>query len=430
MPTDLQKKVLDQINEQEIVRFGMGLADIHSPTGLEAEAVRFWFEEFSKLGLRTKLQEISQNRFNALAELPGTGAGFSLMFNGHLDISYTKRELHVPGGENAFRYRQNPEAEQVDGKSTLQEGWIVGNGIRNMKSAHAAYFGAVAAILRAGVKLKGDILVAAVSGEIEKAPVDDFQGVEYQGYGEGTRYLVTHGGVADGCILGEPTKLQVMVGNFGALWLKLSTRGQISHTAWCDQVDNCIEAMANFVPRLRAWIDDYRRKVNFHGISPQVNISSFQGGWPWRLSRTPTYCNLYLDIRYAPGVNPLQIKEEIKRLVATVKKDDPRLDVEVDLLVNMPPAYTPPEDPIIQTIKTAHHTIFGENPNESFDGAFTDASHLTSYGIPAVIYGPGGRNKPGIPDYVYGYQSVEDLINATRVYALAALNFCMQERKG
>jgi acetylornithine deacetylase len=429
MDKGIQKKVLDQINEEEVVQFAMDLTDVYSPTGFEADASRFCFDEFSRLGLRAKLQEISDGRFNALGELPGTGGGRTLMFNGHMDISYTEMDLQLVGGENTLAYRQNMGADQVRNKSTLEDGWIYGNGVRNMKSAMAAYVGAVAAIMRTGVKLKGDIIIAAVCGEIEKAPVDGYTGREYLGYGEGSRFLVTHGGVADGCILGEPSKLQVIRGNCGTVWLKLSTPGELSHTAWCDQVDNSIEAMTKLIVPLREWIDRYRESNQYLGTTPQVNISSIQGGWPWRMSRTPTYCNLYLDVRYIPGLHPLQIKEEIKNVVAKAQARNPKLEVEIEILVSMPPAETSKEDPVVQAVIGAHRQVFGQEPEESFKGVYTDASHMTSYGIPSVIYGPAGRNKLGVPEYVYGWQCVEDLVNATRVYALAALDYCMGDRK-
>ena len=103
-----------------------------------------------------------------------------------------------------------------------------------MKGALACYVAAVRALRDAGVRLRGDLLVAAVAGEIEKTQWGDAQGAEFRGYAAGTRYLVTHGGVADVCILGEPTENKVVLGHFGSLWLRLSTRGPFVHTAFSE----------------------------------------------------------------------------------------------------------------------------------------------------------------------------------------------------
>ena len=47
------------------------------------------------------------------------------------------------------------------------------------------------------VKLKGDILLTCVGGEIEKSQIGDRQDRLYRGGGCGTWYAITHGAVAD-----------------------------------------------------------------------------------------------------------------------------------------------------------------------------------------------------------------------------------------
>src|ERR1700758_2352126 len=76
-----------------------------------------------------------------------------------------------------------------------RDGRLYGLGISNMKGALACYVEALRALADAGVRLKGDVLVAAVCGEIEKAQQGDAQGAQYRGYAAGSRYLATHGGV-------------------------------------------------------------------------------------------------------------------------------------------------------------------------------------------------------------------------------------------
>ena len=86
-----------------------------------------------------RLQEMSETQANALGELPGTGGGYSLMFNGHMDISYTEKEVYVPGGENTMVQQSAGTTGFSLEPSIIDDGWIKGNGIRNMKSAMAAY---------------------------------------------------------------------------------------------------------------------------------------------------------------------------------------------------------------------------------------------------------------------------------------------------
>src|SRR5207253_3813478 len=95
-------------------------------------------------------------------------------------------------------------------QGVLKNGVIYGLGIYNMKGALVCYTDAVKALMRAGVRLKGDVIIAAVAGEIEKTRWGEFRGKEYRGYGYGTHYLVNHGVLPDMCILGEPTDMRVV----------------------------------------------------------------------------------------------------------------------------------------------------------------------------------------------------------------------------
>ena len=103
-----------------------------------------------------------------------------------------------------------------------------------MKGALACYVEALRALADAGVTLRGDCMIAAVCGEIEKTQYGDAQGAQYRGYAAGSRYLVSHGGVADMCILGEPTEGKVVLGHFGSLWLRIGTQGNFIHTAFSE----------------------------------------------------------------------------------------------------------------------------------------------------------------------------------------------------
>ena len=145
------------------------------------------------------------------------------MFNGHMDTSYSGREPHLRAK------RRLPAAAR-----SCATAHIWGLGISNMKGALACYVEAVRAIQDAGhARWRGDIVIAAVVGEIEKAQWgEEFRGSEYRGYAAGSRYLPTHGGIADMCILGEPTEQRVVLGHYGTMWARISTPGPFIHTAF------------------------------------------------------------------------------------------------------------------------------------------------------------------------------------------------------
>ena len=157
---------------------------------------------------------------------------------------------------------------------------------------------------RRRVRLRGDVLVAAVSGEIEKTQWGDAQGAEYRGYAAGSRYLVSHGGVADMCVLGEPTESKVVLGHFGSLWLRISTRGPFVHTAFSEgkRDENAIVRLRDVLDAVLEWIPTWENDPEnaYRGAKAIVNVGAVEGGFGWRVSRTPHRADLFLDVRVPP----------------------------------------------------------------------------------------------------------------------------------
>ena len=72
-------------------------------------------------------------------------------------------------------------------------------------------------------------------GEIEKTAIEEFQGIEYSGYGIGTRHLATHGVTADFALLAEPTGMRIAIANMGVMWLRITVGGTVAHSAMANR---------------------------------------------------------------------------------------------------------------------------------------------------------------------------------------------------
>ena len=167
--SDLAARILSHIDEQELVAMARDVINIPSPTGEELGMAVYLRRVFEEMGLEVAWQEVEDGRANVVARLPGSGNGKSLMFNGHMDTSNTGRETFITG----IGYKP---------RAVLKDGMIFGLGIYNMKGALVCYTHALKALQRAGFKLEGDILIAAVVGEIEKTQwLDEFTGKQYRG---------------------------------------------------------------------------------------------------------------------------------------------------------------------------------------------------------------------------------------------------------
>jgi acetylornithine deacetylase len=402
-----------KVDRDRLVETASRLVNVPSFTGDEEPAARLMVELYESLGLQVQWQQVEDGRANALGTWPGAGGGKSLMFNGHLDTSYSGREpwlRDVPGFQ--------PQAFERDGR-------LYGLGISNMKGALACYVEAVRALQDAGTRLRGDVLIAAVSGEIEKTQYGDATGAEYRGYAAGTRYLVSHGGVADMCLLGEPTEGKVVLGHFGALWLRLRVQGNFIHTAFSEgkRDANSILRMHTLMDAVQEWIPTWEDDPanSYRGAKAIVNIGAIEGGSGWRVSRTPHHTDLFLDVRVPPTKEMGVARREVLEWVRSLAERFPEWGIEGEVYVTAPGAEIDEGHELVAAIDVAHEQVFGAKPERDVTRWFSDASALTRYGVPTVNYGPS----TGLMDVELGENlEIDGLVKTAEIYARVAMAVC------
>jgi len=393
-----------RIDERRLVELALRLVSTPSFTGSEQPAAELMRDELGELGLHVQWHQVEDERANVLGTWEGTGDAPTLMFNGHLDTSYSGQEpwlQGIPGFQ--------PQGFE-------REGRIYGLGISNMKGALCCYVEAVRALQEAGVRLKGDVMIACVAGEIEKAQQGDAQGAEYRGYAAGSRYLVSHGGVADFCILGEPTENKLVLAHFGALWVRLSTTGPFIHTAFSEgrRDENSIVRMRAVLNRVLEWLPSWEEQMSHEGVRGVANVGAIQGGLGWRASRTPHRTDLFLDLRVPPRV---PMAEARRQALAFARS----LGVEAEVYVSAPGSEIEESSPVVAAVGEAHSEVFGSRPESDVVRWFSDASVLTRYGIPTLNYGTSS----GLPHAELGENlEIAGLVRTAEVYARAAMRLC------
>jgi acetylornithine deacetylase len=401
------------IDRERLVETASAMIDVHSFTGDEQRMADLMVGLFDDMGLQVQRQQVEDGRANALGTWAGVGGGPSLMFNGHVDTSYSGREPWLRG------------VPGFQPKAFVEGGRLYGLGVSNMKGALACYVEAVRSLQEDGVRLRGDVLIAAVSGEIEKTQQGEAQGAEYRGYAAGTRYLVTHGGVADMCLLGEPTEGKVVLGHFGALWLRIRVHGNFIHTAFSEgkrdqnsilRAHEVLAAVQEWIP---TWEDDPANA--YRGAKAIVNVGAIEGGFGWRVSRTPHHTDLFLDIRVPPTKEMGVARREVLEWVRSLGARFPDYGVEGEVYVTAPGAEIEEGHQLVAAIESAHAEVFGETPGRDVTRWFSDASALTRYGIPTVNYG----TSTGLMDVELGENlEIDGLVRTAEVYARVAMTVC------
>jgi acetylornithine deacetylase len=405
----LADRILAEVDEQQIVSMCCDVVNIPSPTGDELAMAQYMRLAFEPLGLEVTWQEVEEGRANVIARWPGDGEGTNLMFNGHMDTSNSGNEPFLTG----MGYKPH---------AVVKNGMIYGLGIYNMKGALVCYTQAVRALMKAGIKLAGDVIIAAVAGEIEKTQWGEYTGKQYRGYGAGTHYMVNHGVLPDMCILGEPTDMQLVLEHYGSLWVRFSTHGIYVHSAFAEgrPEQNSIRRMKHVLDQVVKWCDAWEKKTGYGGHRGVANFGCLQAGHPWRVSRTPDRADVFLDLRIPPNMSLQDARREAKSLFSGLQSKFPEFELEFETFVSVPGARIAADHPMVKAIEANHKRIVGATPKRDTVLWCSDASVMTRFGIETVNYGPssGPRDKEGEK------VAIKTLVDITKIYALTAAELC------
>jgi acetylornithine deacetylase/succinyl-diaminopimelate desuccinylase-like protein len=377
------------------------------------EAVLQWLE---RAGIEGELQFITDESVNAVATLRGTGDGTSLIWNAHMD---TGPEL-------------GPDATDDDRK--LETAWIdgdmlFGKGMINDKAQLCAFMIALRAIKQSGIKLKGDLTLTAVAFETGAPSIGAQQGINFPGEGFGTKWVVDRGVVADYALVGETSGFGVVQAECGAGWYKVRVKGREVYTPRYlrgNSVQENPNAFVKAVPvinAIEAWAIDYEKRetIKFAGgtIIPKAQIVEVHGGG--RVDRPSPFCDVFVDVRIAPGKNPNHVRKEIEAALKPLK-----LDCDVSLFQYSRGYIAKNAEPLIDAITRAHRYVFNADPPEppsAETSMWRDLNVFNECGIPSVCYGPP-RQREALSGAGNRAMKIDDLVQATKVYALTALELC------
>lgn len=407
----LQEELAAAVQRQRLINTVNDIVGIPSATGNELELAKHLVGVLDELGMDTTLQHVESERANAVGLLEGSGGGPVLMLNGHLDTSYSGDEPWLAGipGFQPFGFEK--------------DGYIYGLGVANMKGALGAFVESLRALRDVGVRLRGDVLYAGVCGEIEKAPWGSSNDAFHRGYSTGARWLVTHGGVADYCLLGEPTEDKLVLAHFGVMWVRISTNGPFIHTAWAAARadENSIARMADLMPRLRDFVAHWGDDFSYEGVPAIGNIGAMNGGFPWRASRSPHRTDVFVDLRVPPGRRIMEARDRVKQFVSELRAEFPDAGIEFEIFVSTPGPVIADDSPLVRSVAAAHQQVHGVEPESEVAHWNSDAGALAAYGVPTLNYGAAS----GLPNAELGENlSVDSLMSAAQVYTLTIADIC------
>jgi acetylornithine deacetylase len=420
-PNNARAAVLDQIDRltADVVGAASRLVQIPSISGSDEENaaqahmadllarggldVDHWPIDVDDLSTRPDFPGTEVDRREAwglVGRLAGSGDGATLMLNGHIDV--------VPIGD--------PDAwGGAPFTGDVRDGRLWGRGACDMKAGLIAAHWAVQAIRASGVRLRGDVLVASVQGEEDG--------------GLGTYALLERGWRADACVIPEPTDLDIVPANAGALTFRLRIRGHATHAS---RRTDGVSVVEKFIPVWHALQELERRRhlvvdptAARWSLAHPLSIGTVRAGdWP---SSVP-------DLLVAEGRLGVALDEpvEVARLaleeaIASVNSSDAWLrehPVEVEWWGGQfASGRLPADSDLIARVHAAHAASTTRRTPDVWSAPYgSDLRLLVNQGrIPTLQYGPGDAMLAHAPNESV---AVDDIAITARTLASLAIDIC------
>jgi succinyl-diaminopimelate desuccinylase len=344
-------------------------------------------------------------RVNVIGTRRGS-PGRVVHLNGHFDV--------VPAGGG---WSVDPFA------SVVRDDRIYGRGICDMKAGIAAAVFAAEAISRAGVELMGTI---EISGTVD----------EESGGFAGVAYLAERGRIAAGrtdyVIIPEPLNVdRICVGHRGVYWFEVTARGRIAHGSMPFLGASAINGMSRLLQSVRDELMPQlaSRRTDVPVVPPgarhaTINVNGIDGGQPVDGIQTPCVadvCRAVFDRRFLLEEGFDAAKAEVEAMVRKAASNSPGVKFDLHDLMVVHPTRTPDDSPVIDALDASIRRVLGKTPELIASPGTYDHKHVARIAnVPhCVAYGPGELELAHQPDESC---RIEDLVNATKVLALATLD--------
>jgi succinyl-diaminopimelate desuccinylase len=252
----------------------------------------------------------------------------------------------------------------------------------------------------------------------------------------GVAYLAEAGrirkGRTDFVIIPEPLNVdRICVGHRGVYWFEVTAHGRIGHGSMPFLGVNAIDGMGRLLQAVREVLMPAlaSRQTAVPVVPPAarhatININGIEGGQPVAGIQTPCIadvCRAVFDRRFLIEEGFDAARREVADLVARVAAEAPGVRFDIADLMVVHPTRTPDDSPVIASLQRSIEHVLGQPPQLVASPGTYDHKHVARIaGVPdCVAYGPGELEQAHQPDE---YCRIDDLVNATKVIALATLD--------
>jgi len=396
-------KVLKTVDamRSEIVEFAQELFRAPSITGTpgEKEAAEVCARKMQEHGLLVEMVEAEKDRPNVIGKLRDEEGGLGL--NSHIDVvPIEPREAWIA----------DPFGAEIRGDK------IYARGAADCKGGMVCAIMAVKALEKAGIRLKGNLQLAAV--------IDEEVGGK-----KGMGYVVQQGKFTpESAIQGDPANgLDTFtVAHKSACDMAITTIGKQFHAGSVHRGGiNAIIKMAKIILALN---DKFAKRLpqKTHELfpeGPQIAAgTTIKGGTA--INVIPDSCALTFRCMVIPYQHTKEdLLNAVESIIDDLKREDPELKVETTRFDFYTGDNVPEDERIVKVLRKAAVEAIGVEPKPwgvPFIGMSTYLNNIAK--IPTIVYGCGStefNNTHAPNEWIY----VDDLTKVTKVYCLVAMNY-------
>ena len=195
----------------------------------------------------------------------------------------------------------------------------------------------------------------------------------------------------DGCVVGEPTSMQMVTAHKGGRMYRCTVHGRAAHSSLTPKGVNAIEYAARVISFIQdlAWREE-AQGPRLDGLDvpySSISTNTISGGNGRNI--IPAECEFFFDYRYVPGKPPEEFIEQIRAYIAEhveprMKRVHPQAGIELELMGSVPVLAADEQSSIAQLAQSLLR------PRPSAKVAYgTEAGFFQQAGIPSIVCGPG-----------------------------------------
>ena len=195
----------------------------------------------------------------------------------------------------------------------------------------------------------------------------------------------------EGCVVGEPTNMQVVVAHKGINAFTCRVHGRAAHSSLTPQGCNAIEHAARLICTIRDFADAYKVNGPYDNLYDvpfsTMTTNQIRGGIA--INTIPDLCEFTYEFRNLPGMSPEKIQEQIshyvrEHLLPKMQAEYADARIDIGTIATSPALETAEQEAITALVRA----LTGDREQRKVAYA-TEAGLFQHIGIPTIVCGPG-----------------------------------------